>query len=59
MFPILCDLAHVAGWDLFSVQNLLIAHVSWLGSVLNRPCSALYADPVQPFTTAGNELDHL
>ena len=50
MFSILDDLAHVAGWDPHILNAL--AH-SWVGSVL------LYADPAQPLTTAGEELDHL
>ena len=31
----LYDLAHVAGWDLQNLHDLLVAHVSWVGSVLH------------------------
>ena len=49
----LYDLAHVAGWDPYNLHDLLTAHVSWAESVL------LSADPPQPLTTAGEELDDL
>ena len=32
------DLAHVAGWEPYDAHNL--GHVSWVGSVLYRPCTA-------------------
>ena len=49
------NLAHVDGWDTYS-YNLhdLVATISWVGSVLLS-----YADPAQPFITAGEELDDL
>ena len=32
LFPVLYDLAHVAGWEPYSLHEL--ANVSWVGSVL-------------------------
>ena len=46
------DLAHVAGWDPYSLHDL--AHVSWVGSVLHR-----YTYVAPSLTTAGEELDYI
>ena len=39
VFPILYDLARTAGWEPYSLHDILIAHVFWAGSVLCRPCT--------------------
>ena len=48
----LYDLAHAAGWEPYNLHDILIGHASWVGSALRT-----YADPAQPLTTAGEELD--
>ena len=50
LFPILYDLAHVAGWEPYNLHDL--GRVSWVGSVP-------YTDPAQSLATAGEELDYL
>ena len=45
------NLVHVAEWETYDLHDF--AHVSWVGSVLQN------ADPAQPLTTAGDELDDL
>ena len=43
LFPMLYDLyglAYVAGWEPYDLHDLLIAHVSWVGSVPYRSCTA-------------------
>ena len=45
--------AHVAGCGPYSLHCL--AYVSWLGICATYSC----ADPAQPLTTAGEELDGL
>ena len=51
IFPILYDLAHVSGWEPYSLHDL--GHVSRVGSVL------LYVDPAQLLTTADEKLDDI
>ena len=48
LFPILYDLAPVAGWERYNLHDL--AHDPWVGS-------ALYTDPEQHIVTAGCHLD--
>ena len=38
LLPDLYDLAHVTGWDPYSLHDL--GHVSWVGSVLYRSCTS-------------------
>ena len=50
----LYDLPHAAGWESYDLHDILTSHVSWDGPALHT-----YADPAQPLTTAGEELDDL
>ena len=46
------DLAHVAGWEPYNMHNL--GHTYFLGWFCTIHTD--YADPAQPLTTAGEEL---
>lgn len=53
-FPILYDVARVAGWGGTRIVTRMIsyAHVCWVGS-------GYYSDTAQPLTTTGEKVDDL
>ena len=52
MFPILYDLAHIAGWDPYILHDLDRFSLGWM-------CSTVHRYPAQPLRAAGEDLDDL
>ena len=48
----LYDLAHKSVWKPCILNDLLVAHGSWVGSVLNRSCTASHTGRLE-----GGDLD--